>query len=266
MASQALKAAKIKKTIRAWFYVPNKAGVANSQELRSLFAISQPEKGKRPDVAYKGKAKAGDKTSLIAILDASEAIAAVHPEEKSVQEAAEALSLDIANNAWPAPNSASNVRTATLTYLGKPLDMTSAGAHKLGPSTTSSPLANSDISKKQTRAWFNESLALQPLAPPWCQTCKTVILSDKDQGRQPGTARYFLSEPDNRTSPRILPKTRKRSSAASLNTTPSSSSTTKELAALYHPLQALAHMGRWRSNGAATSSTNLDRPFVMPNG
>lgn len=103
VASQALKAAKIKKTIRAWFYVPNKAGVANSQELRSLFAISQPEKGKRPDVAYKGKAKAGDKTSLIAILDASEAIAAVHPEEKSVQEAAEALSLDIANNAWPAP-------------------------------------------------------------------------------------------------------------------------------------------------------------------
>ena len=101
VASQALKAAGVKKTIRAWFYVPNKAGVANSEELRGLFSITQPEKGKRPDVTYKGKAKAGDMTSLIAILDASEAVASAHPEEKSVEEAAESLSLDIANDAWP---------------------------------------------------------------------------------------------------------------------------------------------------------------------
>ena len=104
VASQAFKAAGVKKTIRAWFYVPNKAGVASSEELRGLFSITQPEKGKRPDVYYNGKAKAGDKTSLIAILDASEAVAAIHPEEKSVQEAAEALSLDISNNDWPAPD------------------------------------------------------------------------------------------------------------------------------------------------------------------
>ena len=103
VASQALKAAGIKKTIRAWFYVPNKAGIANSEELRGLFSITQPEKGKRPDVTYKGKAKAGDKTSLIAILDASEAVASAHPEEKSIQEAAESLSLDIANDDWPKP-------------------------------------------------------------------------------------------------------------------------------------------------------------------
>lgn len=103
VASQALKASGVKKTIRAWFYVPNKAGVANKEELRGLFSISQPEKGKRPDVTYKGNAKAGDKTSLIAILDASEAVAASHPDEKSVQEAAEALSVDIINDAWPKP-------------------------------------------------------------------------------------------------------------------------------------------------------------------
>jgi len=103
VASQAFAAAGLKKTIRAWFYVPNKAGIANNQELRGLFSISQQDTSRRPHVVYKGAAKAGDKTSLIAVLDATEAVAATHPEDKSVQEVAESLSLLIANHTWPSP-------------------------------------------------------------------------------------------------------------------------------------------------------------------
>lgn len=103
VASLALNAAGISKTIRAWFYVPNKAGIAGEQELRGLFSISQPEKGKRPDVIYSGKAKPGDKTSLIAILDATDAVAQIHPEERTVKDATTELSQAMQTGKWPAP-------------------------------------------------------------------------------------------------------------------------------------------------------------------
>jgi hypothetical protein len=103
VAGLALSAAGISKTIRAWFYVPNKAGIAGDQELRGLFSISQPEKGKRPDVVYSGKAKAGDKSSLIAILDATDAVAQIHPEERTVKDATNELSQAMQTGNWPNP-------------------------------------------------------------------------------------------------------------------------------------------------------------------
>lgn len=103
VAGLALKAAGIRKTIKAWFYVPNKAGVASPEEVRGLFCLTQDASGRRPEVVYRGKAGPGDKTSLIAILDATEAVSAVHPQEEAVPEAVARLSQGIQKGQWPAP-------------------------------------------------------------------------------------------------------------------------------------------------------------------
>lgn len=103
VAGLALKAAGIRKTLKAWFYVPNKAGIASPEEVRGLFCLTQDASGRRPEVVYRGKAGPGDKTSLIAILDASDAVAAAHPQEEAVPEAAARLSQGIQNGVWPAP-------------------------------------------------------------------------------------------------------------------------------------------------------------------
>ena len=103
VASLALRAAGIEKTIRAWFYVPNIAGTAGSEEVRGLFSITQTGPGKRPEVTYRGKAKPGDATTLIAMLDASEAVARCYPQEEAIAEAAERLSGHIKASQWPKP-------------------------------------------------------------------------------------------------------------------------------------------------------------------
>jgi hypothetical protein len=103
VAALALKAAGLSKTLRAWFYVPNKAGAASAEEVRSLFCLTQEAQGRRPEVTYKGKAGPGHKTSLIAILDASEAVSAAHPQEEAVPEAVSRLALGIQSGEWPSP-------------------------------------------------------------------------------------------------------------------------------------------------------------------
>ena len=103
VAGLALKAAGLQKTLRAWFYVPNKAGSASPEETRGLFTITQDASGRRPEVVYKGMAGPGHQTSLIAILDASEAVSAAHPQEDTVPEAVNQLSRTIQMGAWPSP-------------------------------------------------------------------------------------------------------------------------------------------------------------------
>ena len=83
----ARQAAGIKKTIRAWFYLPNKRGSAGPEEVRGLFTLTENGPGGRPMVEYRGKAKPGDETSLIAILEATEAVAQAYPAEESIAEA-----------------------------------------------------------------------------------------------------------------------------------------------------------------------------------
>jgi hypothetical protein len=102
VARLALKAAGIDKTIRAWFYLPNKLGVASPEEVRGLFTLTENGPGGRPEVTYKGKAKSGDETSLIAILEATEAVAQAYPSEESIAEASARLSGYIASGNWPA--------------------------------------------------------------------------------------------------------------------------------------------------------------------
>jgi len=102
VARQALQAAGIEKTIRAWFYLPNKLGVASSEEVRGLFTLTENGPGGRPTVEYRGKAKPGDATSLIAILEATEAVAQAYPSEESIAEASARLSGYVASGNWPA--------------------------------------------------------------------------------------------------------------------------------------------------------------------
>jgi len=54
VARQALQAAGIQKTIRAWFYLPNKQGSAGPEEVRGLFTLTENGPGGRPTVEYKG--------------------------------------------------------------------------------------------------------------------------------------------------------------------------------------------------------------------
>jgi hypothetical protein len=103
VARLALKAAGIEKTIRAWFYLPNKLGVASPEEVRGLFTLTENGPGGRPTVEYKGKAKPGDETSLIAILEATEAVAQAYPAEESIAEATARLAGYVASGNWPAP-------------------------------------------------------------------------------------------------------------------------------------------------------------------
>jgi hypothetical protein len=103
VARLALKAAGISKTIRAWFYLPNKLGVASPEEVRGLFTLTENGPGGRPTVEYKGKAKPGDETSLIAILEATEAVAQAYPAEESIAEATARLAGYVASGNWPAP-------------------------------------------------------------------------------------------------------------------------------------------------------------------
>ena len=103
VAGLALKAAGIDKTIRAWFYLPNKNGIANAEECRGLFSITEQNSGGRPEVVYKGNAQAGDASSLIAIVDATEAVASAHPQEHSIAEATATLSGFAEGHRWPSP-------------------------------------------------------------------------------------------------------------------------------------------------------------------
>jgi hypothetical protein len=103
VARLALKAAGIEKTIRAWFYLPNTAGSASPEEVRGLFTLTENGAGGRPEVTYRGKARPGDQTSLIAILEATEAVAQAHPLEESIAEATTRLSGFVAGGTWPAP-------------------------------------------------------------------------------------------------------------------------------------------------------------------
>jgi hypothetical protein len=102
VARLALQAADIDKTIRAWFYLPNKLGVASAEEVRGLFTLTENGPGGRPTVEYMGKAKPGDETSLIAILEATEAVAQTYPLEESIAEASARLSGYVASGNWPA--------------------------------------------------------------------------------------------------------------------------------------------------------------------
>ena len=103
VAKLALQAAGISKTVRAWFYVPNIAGAAGPEEVRGLFSLVQTGPGGRPEVTYRGKAKPGDVTTLIAMLDATEAVGVCYPQEEAIAEVATRLSAHIQNNNWPAP-------------------------------------------------------------------------------------------------------------------------------------------------------------------
>jgi hypothetical protein len=103
VARLALKAAGIEKTIRAWFYLPNKLGVAGPEEVRGLFNLTENGPGGRPEVSYKGKAKPGDETSLIAILEATEAVAQTYPGEESIAEATSRLAGFVTTGHWPTP-------------------------------------------------------------------------------------------------------------------------------------------------------------------
>ena len=102
VARQALQAAGMKKTIRAWFYLPNKLGTASPEEVRGLFTLTENGPGGRPTVEYRGAAKPGDETSLIAILEATEAVAQAYPSEESIGEATARLSGYVASGNWPA--------------------------------------------------------------------------------------------------------------------------------------------------------------------
>jgi hypothetical protein len=103
VARMALQAAGIRKTIRAWFYLPNKLGKASPEEVRGLFTLTENGSGGRPTVEYRGKAKPGDETSLIAILEATEAVAQAYPSEESIAEATERLTGYVASGHWPKP-------------------------------------------------------------------------------------------------------------------------------------------------------------------
>jgi len=103
VARLALQAAGIEKTIRAWFYLPNKLGVAGPEEVRGLFTLTENGPGGRPTVEYRGKAKPGDETSLIAILEATEAVAQAYPMEESIAEATTRLAGYVSTGDWPAP-------------------------------------------------------------------------------------------------------------------------------------------------------------------
>jgi len=103
VARLALKAAGIEKTIRAWFYLPNTAGSASPEEVRGLFTLTENGPGGRPEVTYRGKARPGDHTSLIAILEATEVVAQTHPQEESIGEATTRLAGFAASGTWPAP-------------------------------------------------------------------------------------------------------------------------------------------------------------------
>ena len=103
VAGLALQAAGIHKTLRAWFYVPNIAGTAGPEEVRGLFSLVQTTPGGRPEITYRGKAKPGDPTTLIAMLDATEAVALCYPQEQAIAEAAARLSGHMQNNSWPTP-------------------------------------------------------------------------------------------------------------------------------------------------------------------
>jgi len=103
VARLALHAAGIDKTIRAWFYLPNKLGVASPEEARGLFTLTENGPGGRPTVEYRGKAKPGDETSLIAILEATDAVAQTYPGEESIAEASERLAGYVASGNWPTP-------------------------------------------------------------------------------------------------------------------------------------------------------------------
>jgi hypothetical protein len=102
VARLALQAAGLKKTIRAWFYLPNKQGIAGPEEVRGLFTLTETGPGGRPEVTYRGKAQPGDKTSLIAILEATEAVAQAYPGEESIAEATSRLAGYFTSGHWPA--------------------------------------------------------------------------------------------------------------------------------------------------------------------
>jgi hypothetical protein len=103
VARLALQAAGISKTIRAWFYLPNKLGIASPEEVRGLFTLTENGPGGRPEVTYKGKAEPGDETSLIAILEATEAVAQAYPLEESIAEATSRLAGYVSSGNWPTP-------------------------------------------------------------------------------------------------------------------------------------------------------------------
>ena len=103
VARMALQAAGIKKTIRAWFYLPNKLGSASPEEVRGLFTLTENGPGGRPEVTYRGKAKPGDETSVIVIMEATEAVAQAYPLEESIAEATTRLTGYVASGNWPAP-------------------------------------------------------------------------------------------------------------------------------------------------------------------
>jgi hypothetical protein len=103
VARLALQAAGISKNIRAWFYLPNKLGTASPEEVRGLFTLTENGPGGRPTVEYRGTAKPGDETSLIAILEATEAVAQAYPSEESIAEATERLAGYVASGNWPKP-------------------------------------------------------------------------------------------------------------------------------------------------------------------
>jgi hypothetical protein len=103
VARLALKAAGIDKTIRAWFYLPNKLGSASPEEVRGLFTLTENGPGGRLEVTYRGKAKPGDQTSLIAILEATEAIAQAYPGEESIADATTRLAGFVSSGQWPTP-------------------------------------------------------------------------------------------------------------------------------------------------------------------
>ncbi len=119
VARLALKAAGIEKTIRAWFYLPNKLGVAGSEEVRGLFTLTENGPGSRPTVTYRGKAKPGDETSLIAILEATEAVAQAYPGEESIAEATERLTGHIARGNWPKPEIGMKCKTCEFNVPGQ---------------------------------------------------------------------------------------------------------------------------------------------------
>jgi len=103
VARQALRAAGVQKTIRAWFYLPNKQGSAGPEEVRGLFTLTETGPGGRPEVEYRGKARPGDETSLIAILEATEAVSQAYPGEESIAEATERMTGYVASGHWPKP-------------------------------------------------------------------------------------------------------------------------------------------------------------------
>jgi len=119
VARQALQAAGIEKTIRAWFYLPNKLGVASSEEVRGLFTLTENGPGGRPTVEYRGKAKPGDATSLIAILEATEAVAQAYPSEESIAEASARLSGYVASGNWPAVEVGMKCKDCEFNVLGQ---------------------------------------------------------------------------------------------------------------------------------------------------